>query len=103
MSTKGKRVGFYSNKSNRFAEVGFALNITKNKAIETAVLFDKDPQEWFRICTQWTRKVHQAGFCLSCTLFWLRFDFTFFDKRQWDYRKNTYQQPEPEPTRFQYF
>lgn len=103
MSTKSKKVGFFKNKSSRFNEVGLALNVTKNKAIESSILVDKDPPEWFRLCTQWTRKSHQAGFCLSLTLFWVRFDFTFFDKRNWDYAKNTYKESETEQPQFRYF
>ena len=74
-----------------------------NKAIEMSVLLDNDPPEWFRVCTQWTRKTHQAGFCLSVTLFWLRFDFTFFDKRSWDYNNNKYKEQEQESPQFRYF
>ena len=103
MSTKNKRAGFFSNKSSRFNEAGVALNVTKNKAIEASVLLDKNPPEWFRLCTQWTRKTHQPGFCLSLTLFWLRIDFTFFDKRNWDYTNNKYKEPDPKQPQFRYF
>ena len=103
MSTKTKRVGFFTNKSNRFSEAGLALNVTKNKAIEATLLLDKDPPEWFRIFTQWTRKTHQPGFCISVTLFWLRIDFTFFDKRNWDYKHNKYQEPKSKHVQFKYF
>lgn len=102
MNIESKRVGFYSNRSKRFTELGLALNITKNKALETTILWDKDPPEWFRICTQWTRKTHQPGWCLSVALFWLRAEITIFDKRNWDYKNNKYQENIPSPE-FKYF
>ena len=103
MSSKTKRIGLFTNKSNRFSEAGLALNVTSNKAIEATLLLDKDRPEWFRVCTQWTRKTHQPGFCASVTLFWLRVEFTFFDKRNWDFKNNRYQRPEPKPMEFKYF
>ena len=100
---KSKKIGFYSSRSAKHFEAGIALNVTKNKATELTLSLDRDPSEWFRVCTQWTRKVNYAGFCLSITLFWLKTEFTFFDKRQWNYKNDRFEDTGPDSVEFKYF
>lgn len=107
MSIRRKKVGFWINSLSKDEKSFTACaRVTKNKAIEVFGSCTKRPTEWFRICTQWTRRTHQPGLCISLTLLWLKFEFSFFDKRSWDHRMGRYYIPPEEPkhnTQFKYF
>jgi hypothetical protein len=84
-----------------FSSAGFCVRFTNNKVFETEIGWTPRPTEWFRFCTQITRKQSQAGFCLHLTLIWVSFELLIYDRRQWDYEKNKFKKVEG--VSFKYF
>jgi len=82
---------------------GFCWRVTKNKVIETQASFTRSFWDWFRFCTQFSRKGNTPGFCLSVELLWFRICFEAYDRRMWDHREDKFLDPDPEPSPFKYF
>lgn len=100
-----KRVGTWINTSTPILSAGVCCRFTTNKAVEVEISFNKRFINWFRVCTQLTRRCSQPGFCLSINVIGLKVSLQLFDRRSWDHRtKQLINVPEePEIEKFRYF
>ena len=102
---KAKRLGSWYQRTRSMVTAGMCLRFTENKALELEISYNTKFINWFRVCTQLTRKVSQPGFCLSVNIIGARLTFQIFDRRQWDYKKGRLADiPNPEEhVEFKYF
>tara|TARA_R110000824_G_C14856208_1_gene640655 strand:- start:149 stop:457 length:309 start_codon:yes stop_codon:yes gene_type:complete len=100
---KTKRFVKWASRGTTSSDAGICWRFTKNKVVESKVVFTKDFWDWFRFCTQLNRKGNQSGFCLAIDLLWFRIEFEFYDRRQWDHKKDRFLEPEPVEEPFKYF
>ena len=92
--------------ASTFKSAGMYIRVTTNKVFEIESYLYKYPTQWFRVCTQLTRKTSNPGFSIYLSLLWVSIEISFYDRRGWDYNNNTYKEEDPkedESVKFKYF
>ncbi len=80
------------NIAKHFIGLGFNLLITKNKGIEMDASYAKEFYSWIKLSLDWSRRQDHAGLEVGVSLLWLSFSFKIYDRRQWDYEANCWEE-----------